>query len=251
MPRFRSLAIRSTMVLTALIAAVVTSTAPAASEPAPRPAAPAAGQRSTTVTPLITTTVRIRSRTVVVEGVRIKVPTVTVTGPSRRIARSIEAMTAAEVRTGLRKFTARHLPSTPESAEYRMTAAVVANTSPTLSILFREYANYGNTGLWRFSAVTVDTRTGRRWTTSAIATAVQRAARPGVTLLTEMRRAAGTGDVQRDRIALTNTTLVPTRAGLGVHVDQCTLFCMVGPVSVTLPWSDLLAPGTRLPFSPW
>jgi len=223
---------------------------PAAAEP-PVPAHATPGSAaSSTIAPQIVTAVRIRTRTVVVEGLRCTVPTLTVRGPIPKIARSIEAMVAAQVRVGLDGYTALHQPSEPDWGAYEIKARVVANTSPVLSIVLEEYRrtqNHGHTSYWQ---ITVDTRTGRRWTTPAIASTVQRATRPGVDLITEIRRDLGT-DGPTGPIGLDEVTLAPTRAGLYVLLDQCTIVCVAGPVAWRLPWQRLLRPGTRLPFAPW
>lgn len=148
MAPIRRAVIRSTTLLVALITAAAVPAAPASAEPSGF-GGPAGGAAPRTVVPQIVTTVHIGKRTVLVGGVRAAVPTVTVRGPSPRVAASINAMAAAVVTNGVTSFAARLQPGGSAWAEYWMSARVVANTSPVLSILFEDYANYGNAGLTR------------------------------------------------------------------------------------------------------
>ncbi|MFN8082303.1 MAG: hypothetical protein U0Q19_22310 [Kineosporiaceae bacterium] len=120
-----------------------------------------------------------------------------------------------------------------------------------LSILFEEWAKYGNHPYTTFTALVVDTRSGQRWTTSAIVTAVQRSARPGVDLLTEIRRGVSPSSYDQSLIGFDDTELAPTRGGLHFAIDQCTIVCVAGPIEGTIAWSQLLAPGAPVPFAPW
>ena len=200
----------------------------------------------------------VRSGPVLIRTVRTRVKgapatTVAVTYLRRNtyVKRSLETGVAAIAAQGLAHFNDVYGGPHPGLVgSYRMTGRLVANGGGVLAMQFSEEQEFlGAHPMQYFHAIVLDSRTGRVWSQSEIARRLRWSARPGVDLLSEIKRAIAPDGSARE-LTLDGVTLIPTSSGLRILVDRCVLVCAAGTPTGVIPWSRLLDPAVEVPFVP-
>ncbi len=184
-------------------------------------------------------------------------PTVTATSVCGADASARALTTAANLVVGADVAQWRHdldALTDPVRGSYAGTGSAVVNEEGLTVVAFRLDSYRGGAhGQTNLRAAAVLAPAVDALDTATMIALMQQAGGPRWNFERELVAAADAATGQHAE-SLTRDNLgmaYPTRAGLVVGIDQCAVYaCALGAVQATIPWSVLIAPGTRMSFIP-